>query len=192
MQPDPWPRFGDGAEHATDDTLAPVVSLAAARRRRAYRQPSHLGAPTEGPNALSQWVIGLLDHTTGHGCSVRTTMASIGSWRELIVHAHNDAPTGHVFVTPSQPNHVRAIENAWVLLADLGAQPTLDVEIDVAPGYLGVALRGVLADPVMTPDIADGLTAALHADTGQHWSLEVSPSGALHWQTRAPYRAVVP
>lgn len=64
----------------------------------------------------------------------------------------------------------------------LGARPRLHLHIAFAPEWLTVALRGLVADPVMTPGIADSITADLAAASPTGCRLDVTDRGALHWE----------
>lgn len=197
------PRTNPSAARAAEDHsawLAPVVSLARARQRRAtIQQRPRGGAPSRHRDLLGAWVGQFLDATLKDGCVLRTAMTSVATWRDLIDSASrhsqvlDDTDTGRrVMITPSGPAQFGAIEKACTLLTNLGAQPRLDVELSLAPDYLHLTLRGVLADPVMTPDIADDLTETLRTTTPGHWTLDVTDTGALRWHTATPYGAVAP
>jgi hypothetical protein len=126
-------------------------------------------------------------------------MTSLAVWRDLIdtVSSYpevlDDTDTRQrIIITPAGPGQFAAIENACTLLTNLAAQPRLDVELSFAPNCLRLAVRGVFADPVLTPDTADDLTETLRATAPGHWTLDVTDTGALHWHTAAPYRVVAP
>ncbi|MDG5769147.1 hypothetical protein, partial [Mycolicibacterium fortuitum] len=60
--------------------------------------------------------------------------------------------------------------------------PRLDIEIRLTPEHVHLAVRGVLADPVMTPDHADSITTTLQAATELRWELDITDTGTLNWQ----------
>jgi hypothetical protein len=196
MQPRPSPP----AVHAEQDDstwLAPVVSLARARQRRSFAH-RRANAPSPDPDPLGAWLNQVLDATQQHGCVVRTTMTSLAVWRDLIDMVSSypevleDTDTGRrIIITPDVAKFA-AIDNACTLLTNLEARPRLDIELSFAPNLLQLAVRGVLADPVITPDVADDLTETLQATAPEHWTLDVTDTGALRWHTAARYRAVEP
>lgn len=198
------PRTSPPADHAAGDdhgtTLAPVVSLARERQRRARTHwRDRVGVSSLHPDPFGAWLGQFLDATRQHGCVVRTIMTSVAVWRDLIgmtcshPEVFDDTDTRRpVIITPASSAQYAAIENVCTLLTNLGAEPRLDVELSFAPDYLHLAVRGLVAEPVMAPDIADDLTAALQATTTEHWTLDVTDTGALHWHSSAPYRAVTP
>jgi hypothetical protein len=73
------------------------------------------------------------------------------------------------------------LARALAILTRLGARPRVDVEVTLTPDQLTFGLRGILAEPVMTPEVADNLTATLQSSGSSEWTLQASDHGTLHW-----------
>ncbi|MDV7195807.1 hypothetical protein [Mycolicibacterium fortuitum] len=181
-------RSHDVAPHSIDTPRRPaqVVSLAEVRRRKIPTPPDSTPQPASTPNPLGSWVIQLIN-TIQNGCIVRTTMAPTPGLRDLITEAssHPTRPARgplRLHVTPSRPSQFDAVERTCEELTQMGANPRLDIEIRLTPEHVHLAVRGVLADPVMTPDHADSITTTLQAATELRWELDITDTGTLNWQ----------
>ncbi len=148
---------------------------------------------------LSAWLLQFLASTMDHGCIVRTSMASLSTWAELMSAVDEsddiaDRDGGpRIDVTPVESAQFAAIEHTHQLLTDLNARPRLDIEVACNTDSLTLTLRGILADPVMTPHIADSITGTLQANAGQHhWYLDATDSGSLRWELAVAYSAMLP
>jgi hypothetical protein len=174
-----------------------VTFLAYARRRGRLRSRRAVTSPHRHRNVLSAWLLDLLAATMDHSCVIRTSMSSVSGWAELISAANDAAHTddGHrarIEVTPVQTAQFAAIEHICAVLADLDAQPRLDIEVVCSTDRLVLTLRGILADPVMAPRTADALTEALQAAAGQQrWYLDVTEAGSLRWELQDAYTATL-
>jgi hypothetical protein len=191
-----------GADHRAvgvqQEGLATVTFLANARRRGRLRSRRAMTSPHRHRNVLAAWLLHLLAATMDHSCVIRTSMPSLSGWAELISAANDDAHTDdahrvRIEVTPVQTAQFAAIEHICAVLADLDAQPRLDIEVACTTDRLVLTLRGILADPVMAPRTADALTEALQAAAGQQrWYLDVTDAGSLRWELQDAYTATLP
>lgn len=103
------------------------------------------------------------------------------AWSDVMSWARTDCEPRIVITALTEPLPT-AIAGADRALDRLGARPRLHLHIAFASERLTVSLRGLLADPVMTPGIADSITADLAAASPTGCRLDVTDRGALHWQ----------
>lgn len=103
------------------------------------------------------------------------------AWSDVMSWAQTDSqpPIVITALTEQMPATITAAGRA---LDRLGARPRLHLHIAFASERLTVSLRGLLADPVMTPGIADSITADLAAASPTGCRLDVTDRGALHWE----------
>lgn len=183
---------------AGEGHLATVTALADARRRRDRATHPRHNLPQQA-NTLSTWLLQFLAAVMDHGSIVRTSMTSISAWAELVSSAGEfdniaDRGCGHrIDVTPVETAQFAAIVDSHRLLTDLDANPRFDIEIACTANSLTLTLRGILADPVMTPHLADSITDTLQAAAGEnHWHLDATDSGSLRWDLGSAYSAMLP
>jgi hypothetical protein len=91
--------------------------------------------------------------------TVRAVLPPSITWADLIATACTTDP--RIAIATTNPDMEAAIATALAVLTRLGARPQIDVEVMLAPDHLTFALCGMLAEPVMTPEVADNLTATL-------------------------------
>ena len=129
------------------------------------------------PNRLSAWVFRLLDAAQCDG-TVRAVLQPSITWADLIATARTDP---RIAIAAADPDMDAAIARALAILTRLGARPRVDVEVTLTPDQLTFGLRGILAEPVMTPEVADNLTATLQSSGSSEWRLHATDHGTLHW-----------
>jgi hypothetical protein len=129
------------------------------------------------PNRLSAWVFGLLDAAQCDG-TVRAVLQPSITWADLITTARTDP---RIAIDAANPDMNATLARALAILTRLGARPRVDVEVTLTPDQLTFRLRGILAEPVMTPEVADNLTATLRSSGSSEWTLHATDHGALHW-----------
>jgi hypothetical protein len=129
------------------------------------------------PNPLSAWIFHLLDAAQCDGTVHAVLQPSI-TWADLIAAARTDP---RIAIAAANPNLDDAVARALAILTRLGARPRVDVEVTLTPDQLTFRLRGILAEPVMTPEVADNLTATLQSSGGSEWTLHATDHGTLHW-----------
>ena len=149
--------------------LATVIAFPPTPRR-------HRATESE-PNPLSAWVFGLLDAAQCDGTVHAVLQPSI-TWADLIATARTDP---RIAIAAANPDMDAAIARALAILTRLGARPRVDVEVTLTPDQLTFGLRGILAEPVMTPEVADNLTATLQSSVSYEWRLHAIDHGTLHW-----------
>jgi hypothetical protein len=110
--------------------------------------------------------------------SVRAVLQPSITWADLIATARTTDP--RIAIAAANPDMDAAIATALAVLTRLGARPRIDVEVMLAADQLTFALRGLLAEPVMTPGVADNLTATLQSSSSA-WTLHATDHGTLHW-----------
>jgi hypothetical protein len=128
-------------------------------------------------NRLSAWVFGVLDAAQCDG-TVRAVLQPSITWADLIATARTDP---RIAIAAANPDMDAAIARALAILTRLGARPRVDVEVTLTPDQLTFGLRGILAEPVMTPEVADNLTATLESSASSEWTLHATDRGTLHW-----------
>ena len=129
------------------------------------------------PNRLSASVFRLLDAAQCDGTVCAVLQPSI-TWADLIGTARTDP---RIAIAAADPNLDAAIARALAILTKLGARPRVDVEVTLTPDLITFGLRGILAEPVMTPEVADNLTATLQSSGSSEWRLHATGRGALRW-----------
>ena len=152
--------------------LATVITLPSIRRRtHRYRRP----------NRLSAWTSHLLASVHCEG-TVRAVLHPSITWDDLIDAVHTDPrlEIAHVNADVSA-----AIDSAWTALTHLDARPRINLQATLAPGRVLFVLHGILADPVMTPERADTITATLQSNSHAPWWLQATDHGTLTWQLGA-------
>ena len=156
---------------ATHVRLAPVIPIERASR------PRH--TPTRAA-PLPECLTDLLHGVQLNG-SIDAVLPPGIAWNDVIAWAQTDSEPTIVIdeLTEQLPATIAAAGRA---LDRLGARPRLHLHITFASDRLTVALRGLLADPVMTPGIADSITADLAAASPTGCRLDVTDRGALHWE----------
>jgi hypothetical protein len=149
--------------------LATVIAFPATPRRHR--------ASEARPNRLSAWLFRLLDAAQCDG-TVRAVLQPSITWADLIAAARTNP---RIAIDAANPDMDAAIARALAILTRLGARPRVDVEATLTPDQLTFGLRGILADPVMTPEVADNLTATLQSSGSSEWTLHATDHGTLHW-----------
>jgi hypothetical protein len=152
--------------------LATVITLPSIRRHT---------DPYRRPNRLSAWTSHLMGSVHCEG-TVRAVLHPSITWDDLInaVHADPRLEIAHISADVSA-----AIAAAWTHLTDLDARPRIDLQATLTPGRILFVLHGILADPVMTPERADTITATLQSTSHAPWWLQATEHGTLRWQLGA-------
>jgi hypothetical protein len=128
-------------------------------------------------NRLSAWLFRLLDAAQCDG-TVRAVLHPSITWADLIAAARIDP---RIAIAAANPDMDAAIARALAILSTLSARPRVDVELTLTSDQLTFGLRGILAEPVMTPEVADNLTATLQSSGRSEWTLHATDHGTLHW-----------
>ena len=149
--------------------LATVIAFPPTPRRHRASQAR--------PNRMSTWLFRLLDTAQCDG-TVRAVLQPSITWADLIAAARIDP---RIAIAAADPDLDAAIAKVLAILTRLGARPRVDVEVALAPDQLTFGLRGILAEPVMTPEVADNLTATLQSSGSSEWTLHATDHGTLHW-----------
>jgi hypothetical protein len=149
--------------------LATVIAFPPTQRR--HRQSASRS------NRLSAWLFRLLDAAQCDG-TVRAVLQPSITWADLIAAARTDP---RIAIAAANPDMDAGMAKALAILTTLRARPRVDVEVTFAPDQLTFGLRGILAEPVMTPEVADNLTATLQSSGSSEWTLQASDHGTLHW-----------
>jgi hypothetical protein len=171
-----------GTQQGNSIRAGTVIPLSRARRRHIAPRPPRRAPTVRYGNRLPEWILHLLDNRSQCQGSVRATLDPGTSWTDLDgVHRRN--PDVNLAALPVALD--AALDHAFTTLSMLGAQPRLDVELSITHQDLTVALRGLIADPVMRPAVADAITASLYCDPNSTWQLHTTDRGELHW-TREP------
>jgi hypothetical protein len=151
--------------------LAPVIPIEHAMR------PRHTAtARVLLPECLTD-----LLHSVQLNGSIDAVLPPAITWADVMAWAATDSEPPIVIDGLTDP-FAAAIADAGRDLACLGARPRLHLHIAFGPDLFTVAVRGLLADPVMTPSIADSITADLAAASPTGCRLDVTDRGTLHWQ----------
>jgi len=100
------------------------------------------------------------------------------TWADLIAAARTTDP--RIAIAAANPDMDAVIATALAVLIGLGARPQIDVEVTLAADQLTFALRGVLAEPVMTPEVGDNVSATLQSSSSE-WTLHATDHGTLFW-----------
>jgi hypothetical protein len=120
----------------------------------------------------------LLDAAQCDG-TVRAVLPPSIAWADLIATARISDP--RIAIAAANPDMDAAIARALAILSRLGARPRVDVEVTLTPYLVTFSLRGILAEPVITPEVADNLTATLQSSGSSEWTLHATDQGTLHW-----------
>jgi hypothetical protein len=139
--------------------------------------PRHHHGSEARPNRLSAWIFHLLDAAQCDG-TVRAVLQPSITWADLIAAARTDP---RISIAAAKPDLDAAIARALAILTRLGARPRVDVEVTLTPYLVTFSLRGILAEPVITPEVADNLTATLQSSGSSEWTLHATDQGTLHW-----------
>jgi hypothetical protein len=158
--------------------LATVTPFTRARQRRQTSTRARSGVVIGRPDSLCACLLQLLDTASCDG-TVRATLHSSTTWADLTDTARTES---RIEVTALAKGLEEAVESAFTTLTQIGARPRLDVKVTLTPEHVTFALRGVLADPVMTPRAADAITATLRCRQQVTWRLHATDHGSLHWQ----------
>ena len=126
---------------------------------------------------MSTWLFRLLDTAQCDG-TVRAVLQPSITWADLIATARTDP---RIAIAAADPDLDAAIARALAILTKLGSRPRVDVEVTLTPDLLTFGLRGILAEPMMTPEVADYLTATLQSSGRSEWRLHATDHGTLHW-----------
>jgi len=129
------------------------------------------------PNRVSTWLFRLLDTAQCDG-TVRAVLQPSITWADLIATARTDP---RIAIAAADLNLDAAIARVLAILTRLGARPRVDVEVTLTPDLITFGLRGILAEPMMTPKIADNLSATLQSSGSSEWRLHATVHGTLHW-----------
>jgi hypothetical protein len=100
------------------------------------------------------------------------------TWADLIATARTDP---RIAIAAAKPDLDAAIARALAILTRLGARPRVDAEVTLTPDQISFGLCGILAEPVMTPEVADNLTATLQSSGRSEYRLHATDHGTLHW-----------
>jgi len=126
---------------------------------------------------MSTWLFRLLDTAQCDG-TVRAVLQPSITWADLIATARTDP---RIAIAAADLNLDAAIARVLAILTRLGARPRVDVEVTLTPDLITFGLRGILAEPMMTPKIADNLSATLQSSGSSEWRLHATDHGTLHW-----------
>jgi hypothetical protein len=164
-------RSGGRSTRGSDDSasMASVIAFPPTARQ---------SSPSETqPNRLSACLLSLLDAARYDG-AVRAVLQPSITWADLIAIARTDP---RFAIISANPAFDAAIASALAILTTLRAWPRLDVEVTLAPDQVKFAVCGILAEPVMTPEVADNLTATLQSSGSAEWTLRATDHGILQW-----------
>jgi hypothetical protein len=168
-----------GTQQGNSIQVGTIIPLSRARRHRIAPRGPRCAPADRHRDRLPAWVLHLLDNPSQCQGNVRTALDVSTTWTDLDV-VHRYDPDVHVAPLPVALD--AALDHAFTTLSKLGAQPRLDVELSITHQDLTVKLRGLIADPVMTPAVADAITASLYCDANNTWQLHTTDRGELHWQ----------
>jgi hypothetical protein len=149
--------------------LAPVIAFPPRPRRQRASIPH--------PNRLSAWLFSLVNAAQRDGTEPAVLQPSM-TWEDVIATA---SAGPRLALVAANPDMYAAIAHALANLTSLGARPRVDVVVTLTPDRVSVDLCGILAEPVMTPAVADNLTATLQSSGSSEWSLRATEHGTLHW-----------
>jgi hypothetical protein len=139
------------------------------------------------PNRLSAWVFRLLDAACDG--TVRAVLQPSITWADLIATARTDP---RIAIAAADPNLDAAIARALAILTRLGSRPPVDVEATLTPDLITFGLRRILAEPVMTPEVADNRTATLQSSGSSEWRLHATDHRPRHPALASRRRELAP
>lgn len=167
-------RFATCRSTSSGDSspLATVIAFPTTPRR--HRTPES----ESRPNRLSAWLFRFLEAAQCDGSFHAVLRPSI-TWADLIAAARTADP--RIAIAAANPDIDAAVATASAVLTGIGARPRIDVELTLTPNLVTFALRGIHAEPVMTPKVADNVTATLQSSGSSEWTLQATDHGTLHW-----------